>query len=231
MNLLGLYRWFGVVPQGFVVLFPVVLGGDFWSPLLVVFSVCFRDLALGDLMGEIRVNPPWFFCLWSPSQIRELRGSILGFFGVLGLEEFLVGFLRFLLMWQVLVDKIMARCSYHPQSLVQVRGAIREIEIWIWRSWPAGAVHPELPRIHRSDRCSWPVWPMRVTCGICLGWTAWLLCLWVLVLLVSSWFVWSWFVRFWVGFSFRASCVLGVFLFQGLEKSLRLFGTLVVRLL
>jgi hypothetical protein len=46
-----------MVPQGFVVLFPVVLGGDFRSPLLVVFSVCFRDLALGDLMGEIRVNP------------------------------------------------------------------------------------------------------------------------------------------------------------------------------
>jgi hypothetical protein len=61
------------------VLFPVVLGGDFRSPVLVVFSVCFRDLALGDLMGEIRVNPSWFFCLWFPSQIRELRGSILGF--------------------------------------------------------------------------------------------------------------------------------------------------------
>jgi hypothetical protein len=30
---------------------------------LVVFSVCFQDLALGDLMGEIRVNPSWFFCL------------------------------------------------------------------------------------------------------------------------------------------------------------------------
>jgi hypothetical protein len=42
----------GVVPQGFVVLFPVVLGGDFWSPLMVVFSMCFRDLALGDLMGK-----------------------------------------------------------------------------------------------------------------------------------------------------------------------------------
>jgi hypothetical protein len=27
MNLLGMYRLFGVVPQGFVVLFPVVLGG------------------------------------------------------------------------------------------------------------------------------------------------------------------------------------------------------------
>jgi hypothetical protein len=63
MNLLGMYRLFGVVPKGFVVLFPVVLGGDFWSPLLVVFSVCFRDLALGDLMGEIRVNPLWFFFL------------------------------------------------------------------------------------------------------------------------------------------------------------------------
>jgi hypothetical protein len=26
------------------------------------------------------------------------------------------------------------RCSYYPQSLVHVRGAIREIEIWIWGS-------------------------------------------------------------------------------------------------
>jgi hypothetical protein len=39
------------------------------------------------------------------------------------------------------------------------------------------------------------------------------------------------FARFCVGFSFRAGCVLGVFLFQGLEKSLRLSGTLVVWLL
>jgi hypothetical protein len=52
-----------MVPQGFVVLFLVVLGGDFRSSLLVVFSVCFRDPALRDLMGEIRVNPSWFFCL------------------------------------------------------------------------------------------------------------------------------------------------------------------------
>jgi hypothetical protein len=46
-----------VVPQGFVVLFPVVLGGDFRSPLLVVFLVCFRDLALGDLMGGNMCEP------------------------------------------------------------------------------------------------------------------------------------------------------------------------------
>jgi hypothetical protein len=32
-------------------------------------------------------------------------------------------------------------------------------------------------------------------------------------------------------FSFRAGCVLGVFLFQGLEKSLRLSRMLVVQLL
>jgi hypothetical protein len=55
-----------VVPQGFVVLFPVVLGGDFRSALLVVFSVCFQDLALRDLMGEIHVNPSWFFSFDSP---------------------------------------------------------------------------------------------------------------------------------------------------------------------
>jgi hypothetical protein len=29
----------------------VGLGGDFQSPLLVDFLVCFRDLALGDLVG------------------------------------------------------------------------------------------------------------------------------------------------------------------------------------
>jgi hypothetical protein len=29
---------------------------------------------------------------------------------------------------------LLMRCSYHPQSLVQVRGAIRGIEVWIWRS-------------------------------------------------------------------------------------------------
>jgi hypothetical protein len=52
-----------MVPQGLVVLFPVVLGGDFWSPFLVFFLGGFRDLSLGDLMGEICVNPSWFFGL------------------------------------------------------------------------------------------------------------------------------------------------------------------------
>jgi hypothetical protein len=63
MNLCGMYRLFGVVPQGLVVLFPVVLGCHFQSPLFVFFSGCFRDLGLGDLMGEIFGNPSWFFGL------------------------------------------------------------------------------------------------------------------------------------------------------------------------
>jgi hypothetical protein len=46
-----------VVTQGLVVLFAFVLGGDFWSPLLVDFLVHFRDLALGDLVGDVCVNP------------------------------------------------------------------------------------------------------------------------------------------------------------------------------
>jgi hypothetical protein len=29
---------------------------------------------------------------------------------------------------------LLMRCSYYAQSLVQVDGAIREIEVWIWRS-------------------------------------------------------------------------------------------------
>jgi hypothetical protein len=29
---------------------------------------------------------------------------------------------------------LLIRCFYHPQSLVQVRGVIPEIEVWIWRS-------------------------------------------------------------------------------------------------
>jgi hypothetical protein len=65
-----------VVPQGLVVLFPFVLGGVFQSPLLVDFLVRFRNLALGDLVGDVCVNPSWFF---PPSQICELMGSILGF--------------------------------------------------------------------------------------------------------------------------------------------------------
>jgi hypothetical protein len=52
-----------VVPQGLVVLFPVVFDGDFRSSFLVFFLGGFRDLSLGDLMEEICGNPSWFFGL------------------------------------------------------------------------------------------------------------------------------------------------------------------------
>jgi hypothetical protein len=123
------------------------------------------------------------------------------------------------------------RCSYYPQSLVRIHGANREIGSWIWGSWPAGAVHPELPWLHRFDRCSWPVWLVWALCGICLGWATKSVCLWVGLLLVSPWSIWCCLARFCVGFFFRAGCVLVVSLFQGIEKSLRLSGTFVVRLL
>jgi hypothetical protein len=52
-----------------------------------------------------------------------------------------------------------------------------------------------------------------------------------MLVLVSSWLVWMCFARFCEGFFILEVCVLGLFLFQGLEKSLRLSGTFVVRLL
>jgi hypothetical protein len=63
MKLFVMYRRFGVVPQGLVVLFPYVLGGDFRSPLLVDFLECFQGFSLGALVGDVCVNPSWFFSL------------------------------------------------------------------------------------------------------------------------------------------------------------------------
>jgi hypothetical protein len=152
---------------------PIVLGGDFRSPLLVVFLVCFRDLAHGDLMGKICGNPSWFFFLWFPSQIRELRGSILGFrcssvTGVLGgISSIPLDLASF--GGHKLVYGLPMRCPYYPQILAQVRGMIREIEVWILGCWPAGVVHPEKPRSHRSDWCLSPVWPVQPSLGFCSG--------------------------------------------------------------
>jgi hypothetical protein len=70
------------------VLFPVVLGGDFRSPLSVISLGCFRDLSLGDLIvGTLRGSlgcdsPPksvskgarfWGF---SSSRVRGAFGGI-----------------------------------------------------------------------------------------------------------------------------------------------------------
>jgi hypothetical protein len=100
------------------------------------------------------------------------------------------------------------RCSYYPQSLVRIRGANLEIGSWIWRSWPAGSVHPELPRLHRSDRCPWLVWAL---CGIFLRWVVESVCLWVVLVLVSSWQFRRCFGCLGVGFFSCRLCFEGVF--------------------
>jgi hypothetical protein len=100
-----------VVPQGLDVLFPVVLGGDFRSPLLVISLRCFRDLSLGDLMGEICGNPSWFFGLCFPSQIRGPSWLDFEVLQVLGFVVLLAGFLRFLFFGRVLVGLNLAMDS------------------------------------------------------------------------------------------------------------------------
>jgi hypothetical protein len=101
------------------VLFPVVLGGYFRSPLLVVFLGCFRDLALGDLMGEICGNPLWFFGLFGVlgAQFWGFRCSrvrgVLGGISSIPLDLASFG-------GQNRGYGLLMRCSYHPQSLVQV---------------------------------------------------------------------------------------------------------------
>jgi hypothetical protein len=52
-----------VVPQGFDVLFPFVHFGDFWSLFLMIFSERFQGLSLWDLVGDVCMNPSWFFSL------------------------------------------------------------------------------------------------------------------------------------------------------------------------
>jgi hypothetical protein len=63
MNLFVMYIRFGVVPQGLDVLFPFILFGGFRSPFLVIFLEQFRDLSLGDLVGDVCMNPSWFFSI------------------------------------------------------------------------------------------------------------------------------------------------------------------------
>jgi hypothetical protein len=164
------------------------------------------------------------------------KGLDFGVFVVLGFGVFLAEILRFLLIQRVLVDHNLAmECPWGVPTIPKVLFGSVE---WIGGSgvgfgWVDTRVLfiPSCPGVtgltgasDRSDRCE----PF---CRICLGWVDYPVCLWVVLLLVSSWSVWSCFARFCEGFFFLAGCVLGVFLSQGLQKSLRLSGTFVVRLL
>jgi hypothetical protein len=52
-----------VVPQGLFEFFPVFLFGDFRSLFLAIFSESFRGVSLEDLLGDVSMNPSWFFSL------------------------------------------------------------------------------------------------------------------------------------------------------------------------
>jgi hypothetical protein len=114
---------------------------------LVIFLEIFRGFYLGDLVGVYAWSHRGSFPSDSPlkslskgAQLWDFRCSrVRGILGVLS---------------SIPLDLasfggpnrgygVPMRCSYYPQSLAQIRGAIREIGSWIWGSWPAGAVHPE----------------------------------------------------------------------------------------
>jgi hypothetical protein len=102
-----------------------------------------------------------------------VKGLDFGVFRVLGLEELLAGFLRFLLICQVWVDINLAMDPHEvfllsPKSCANL-WSDSEIGSWIWGSWPAGVVHPDELRSHRSDWCLSPVWPVQTPIGFFPG--------------------------------------------------------------
>jgi hypothetical protein len=168
-----MYRWFGVVPQGLDVLFPFVLFGDFrslswrfsWSDFETILFGIWLGMYAWTLCGSFLFDSPprsvskgarfWGF------RCSRVRGVLCGFSSIpLDLASF---------GGQNLGYGVPMRCSSYPQSLVQICGAIREIRSWIWGCWPAGAVHPDELRSHRSDQCLSLVWPVQTPVEFCSG--------------------------------------------------------------
>jgi hypothetical protein len=167
MNLFVMYRWFGVVPQGLDVLFPFVLFGDFRSPFLAICLVRFWGFSLYDLVGVYARTPRGFFLFDSPPKSVSKGARFWGFWcsrvrGVLGgISSIPLDLASF--GGQNLGYRLPMRCSYYPQSLAQIRGAIREIGSWIW------GVDPRVLFIPRAQAT--PVWPVQTPVGFLLGWT------------------------------------------------------------
>jgi hypothetical protein len=131
MNLIAVYRRFGMVPQGLDVLFPFVLFGDFRSLFLTICLERFRGLSLGDLVGDTCLSPSWFFSFDPPPKSVSKGawfwgfqcsrvGDILG--GISSIPFDLASF-----GGPNHDNGAPIRCSYYPQSLAQICGAIREV--------------------------------------------------------------------------------------------------------
>jgi hypothetical protein len=101
--------------------FLVIFGALF----LAIFLERFQDLFLRDSVGDVCMNPSWFFSFVSPPKSVSKGARFWGFFDSLDLASF---------GGQKLGYGLPMRCSYYPQSLAQIRGAIREIGSWFWGS-------------------------------------------------------------------------------------------------
>jgi hypothetical protein len=116
-----------------------ILLGIWWGCMHESFVVLFHLIPLPN---------PW------------AKGLVLGFFGVLGLEEFLAGFLRFLLIWKVLVDKILAMDS--PWGVPTIPKVLRKSVERFGRSRVGfGGVDSRVLFIPRAQAT--PAWPVPLT--------------------------------------------------------------------
>jgi hypothetical protein len=112
----------------------VIFGALSWCFYWVVFGTLLLGIRRGKFVGTLRGSlgcdsPPksvskgarfWGF---PSSRVRGVLG------GISSIPPFWTSFGGIKLGYGLLM-----RCFYYPQSLVQVRGAIREIEVWIWGS-------------------------------------------------------------------------------------------------
>jgi hypothetical protein len=112
--------------------FLFLLYGDFRSPFLAIFLWRVQDLSLWDLVGMYALTLRGSFPFDSPPKSvskgarfwgflgSRVRGVLGGIFSIpLDLGSFGGPNLGYV---------VPMRCSYYPQSLVQICGVIREIE-------------------------------------------------------------------------------------------------------
>jgi hypothetical protein len=118
------------------VLFQFVLFGDFRSLFLAIFLELFRGLSLWDVVHASTLRGSFPFD--SPPKSVSKGSRFWGFRcsrvrGVLGgISSIPLDLVSF--GGPDLGYGVPMRCSYYPQCLAQIRGAIRQIRSWIWGS-------------------------------------------------------------------------------------------------
>jgi hypothetical protein len=150
----------------------------------------FLEPFLGDFLGEVSRPFSWGFvgeCMHEPFVVLFLliplpnpweKGLDFGVFGVLGLEEFLAGFLRFLVIQRVLVDhNLSMECPWGVPTIPKVlfgsveQSGDRELDLGEltrgFCSSRAAQVTPFWPLLLTGLTGLSPVWDLpRVSCWI-----------------------------------------------------------------